>query len=1006
MRFSSAVLSAAIFSILSSPSIGFANSNHPQQQAKELYKSAKGTQVTTLAEAARKSKRLVGSAVSQGTLNSAGENYRSIVVNEFDYITPENSGKWGPLQANGPDEWDFSQHDQLVAFAQDNNKLYKGHTLVWHSQAPAFINDSLSAAELQNRIDQHIITTMGRYAGQFYGWDVVNEAIDDNANYRDSVLYRKLGSAFIADAFILAHSIDAKAHLYYNDYNIANINAKSDAVYAMLKGLVEAEVPVDGIGFQMHLSASSAPGYEELVENFRRFADLGLYINISELDVRVADLPWDKTAKLAIQQQIYHRVVSACMQFTRCETITTWGFTDAYSWIDSTFGADDPLPFDEAYNRKPAYYGLADGFMKVAPDALGTMPNLIANGQFETGYQGWSSWGGTLEQVDRKQYRHKLSEKKAKHTAKKDKKHSTHLKTGGSSALLVSNRTENWHSAVYDITTLLHPGQVYDAQAYSKIANAEEDLVALSIVFRCENEADVYLNIANDTANNQQWSTLNGQFEAPLCAIESASLYIEGPDAGVDLLIDRVSLRPTALVPDATGLGENIVANGGFESDAFGWFGFGSATITASAQYASSGTQSGYVSNRTATWQGPATSLYLDAQPGTDYQLLAWVRAEQGSTQINGTVKASCAEGDQYIGIASVVANDSGWSTLSGSFSVPNCDLLDLTLYFEGPAAGENFYLDEIYVRQVLSSAIANLVSNGGFESGVNGWSAWGGATLSASSLFAHSGTLSALLSNRSGTWQGPVYDLLPKVVAGGFYEVNAWGRLAGVAVDSLNITLKTACSDGSENYHQLASVMATDAEWTELNGTVVLPNCTLTQAFLYFDGPSIGADIFLDDVVVTGEENANSGNLVNNADFEAGLANWITWGGTLSLTSTAHAGNQAALLSDRSGTWQGPVYNLLGVVEAGQSYDFNAWGMISGAATSTMNITIKTVCDDGSQNYLQAASTSVNDLAWTELSGSVTLPDCNLTEVSLYFDGPAVGIDTLLDDVSVTLSF
>src|SRR5690606_12965935 len=127
--------------------------------------------------------------------------------------------------------------------------------------------------------------------------------------------------------------------------------------------------------------------------------------------------------------------------------------------------------------------------------------------------------------------------------------------------------------------------------------------------------------------------------------------------------------------------------------------------------------------------------------------------------------------------------------------------------------------------------------------------------------------------------------------------------------------------------------------------------------------------------------------------------------GGTLvATTDEARSGSQSALLYGRTGTWQGPVYNLLSAVQPGETYDFSAWGRIGGVSASNMNITVKTVCSDGTENYGQAASIGVNDMEWTELAGSLTMPSCSLTEVSMYFDGPDTSADIYLDDVLVTL--
>lgn len=783
--------------------------------------------VKTLADAARSARRLMGTAVSEGVLSSGEAQYGALLDEQFDYITPENSGKWGSLQPHSADEWAFENHDSLVTYAQEQDKLYKGHTLVWHSQAPSFINDSLSAAELQELIDQHITTTMSRYAGEIYAWDVVNEAMGDDGNYRDSVFFRKLGKAFIADAFILADTIDPQAKLLYNDYNIAGINAKSNAVYAMLKELVEAGVPVDGIGFQMHLTAANAPGYDELVANFQRFADLGLSVNVSEMDVRLASLPWDRATKLALQRQVYHRVASACAAVAACEAVTTWGFTDNYSWIDSTYAPDDPLQYDEQYQRKPAWYGILDGLMDIAPPALGTMPNLLDNGHFESGFTGWQAKGGTLVREGAAVF-------------------------DGWNALRVTKRANTSAGASYAVTDVVQPGQTYKVAAQVRRANGPSLAdIQLKVSHACADGSSADTLVATVSGAKDKWLALSGSVDLPECELTNVAVSISGPAAKSDLLIDAVSVQPTVLVPDAADLGPNIVQNADFEIDAFGWFGFGSASVDISTATANSGTQSGYVTGRDQSWQGPATSLLLEAMPGAEYQLIAWVRTEEGTAQVNASLKTTCPSGDQYSGIASVSATDSAWSVVSGNFKVANCDFSDLTLYFEGPAGGVNFYIDDVYVRQLPPpDPSSNLIANPGFETGLTGWSSWGGALQLSSD--AHTGTQSARLTSRTGTWQGPVYNLLSAVQPGATYNFSAWGKIGGLSSANMNITVKTTCADGTSAYNQAASVGVNDSTWTELAGSLAMPACTLTEVALYFDGPAVEADVYLDDVSVT----------------------------------------------------------------------------------------------------------------------------------------------------------
>ena len=197
----------------------------------------------------------------------------------------------------------------------------KGHALVRHGAVPGWAN-SLSNADFRAAVERHIRTVADHYRGQVYAWDVVNEAIaDDGPGLRDSVFRQKLGDGDIADAFRLAHQVDPQALLFYNDYGGEDLNAKSDRIYDLVRGLVQQGVPIDGVGLQMHISASNPPDAAAVASNMRRLVSLGLRVNISEMDVQVRDLP--PTTRLDVQKSVYHSIVSACVAESRCEAVTS-----------------------------------------------------------------------------------------------------------------------------------------------------------------------------------------------------------------------------------------------------------------------------------------------------------------------------------------------------------------------------------------------------------------------------------------------------------------------------------------------------------------------------------------------------------------------------------------------------------------------------------------------------------------------------------------------------------
>ncbi|MFC4561843.1 endo-1,4-beta-xylanase [Nocardiopsis mangrovi] len=293
----------------------------------------------------------IGSGVEAWLLNGE-QRYRDIAAAQFNSLTPGNEMKWASVEPSRG-QFNWSGADTIVNTARANDQLVYGHTLVWHSQLPSWLNNGgFSPAQLRTLMNDHIATTAGRYAGDIYAWDVVNEPFNEDGSMRNTIWYNNLGSGYIAEALRAARAADPQAKLYLNDYNIEGINAKSDAMYRLARSLLQQGVPLDGIGIQSHLILGQVPS--SMQQNIQRFADLGLEVTITELDVRI-QTPADQQ-ELATQAEDYRKVVTACVNVDGCTGVTIWGITDAHSWIPSTFpGYGAALPYDENYAPKPAY---------------------------------------------------------------------------------------------------------------------------------------------------------------------------------------------------------------------------------------------------------------------------------------------------------------------------------------------------------------------------------------------------------------------------------------------------------------------------------------------------------------------------------------------------------------------------------------------------------------------------------------------------------------------------
>lgn len=319
---------------------------------------------STLKEAGTRHKVLISTAVNPAHLDDT--QYANVLTTEFAGVEPENAMKFGTIHPRSNIDlhpYDFAAADRLVAFAQRHGMQVRGHTLVWHKQNPDWVMQSnFDTAQLNSILEDHIENVVHHFGNKIFAYDVVNEAFNDDGTLRDTIWYNQpgigfagKGTTYIATAFEWAHAANPAAKLFYNDYDAEIVNKKSDAIYAMARDFKNRNVPINGIGFQMHLTlnADTPENLQSFAANLKRFADLGLEIHITELDVRLRS---DDDANLAAQAKLYDEIVDACIRQPACKMIQTWGFTDKYSWIPTAFpGNGWALPWDSAYQKKPAY---------------------------------------------------------------------------------------------------------------------------------------------------------------------------------------------------------------------------------------------------------------------------------------------------------------------------------------------------------------------------------------------------------------------------------------------------------------------------------------------------------------------------------------------------------------------------------------------------------------------------------------------------------------------------
>jgi len=306
-----------------------------------------------------------GAAVNVNILKSNAQ-YRALVVREFNSITAENAMKFAVLH---PTQYSYSwkDADTLVNFAQLYNKRVHGHTLIWHNSLPAWVTNFVGdSTAWENMFRSHIQTVVLYYKNKVTSWDVVNEAFNDDGTFRNSVWLQHLGPNYIARAFQYAHAIDPAALLFYNDYGHEYSNAKLLAIQTLANSLIDAGVPIHGLGLQLHIHKNTSNN--SISAAIDSMLATGLKVHIAELDVAMnpennLSLTYDAT--IASQQFGKFKFISRLAKKIAPDKlfgITTWNVTDADSWIPAQYSRPDfPLPFNSSYQKKLAYQGLKDG---------------------------------------------------------------------------------------------------------------------------------------------------------------------------------------------------------------------------------------------------------------------------------------------------------------------------------------------------------------------------------------------------------------------------------------------------------------------------------------------------------------------------------------------------------------------------------------------------------------------------------------------------------------------
>ncbi|MCY0878715.1 MAG: endo-1,4-beta-xylanase [Firmicutes bacterium] len=312
----------------------------------------------------------VGAAVNGETVVT----HETLLVRHFNSITAENAMKFASLQPL-PDHYRFEEADALVDVAEEHGMAVRGHTLIWHNQTPEWVFRDQSGRlksrrEVLTTLKDHINRVVSRYRGRVYCWDVVNEAVSDGGDdlLRKSLWLETIGEDYLIEAFLAAHDADPQAQLFYNDYNECDPQKRAK-ICRLIRRLKSEGVPIHGMGLQAHWHLNS-PGIDDIERSLNDYAELGVRLQITELDISVynhrEDPPYRQmTPSLLLQQAERYR--AAFRLFKRyaevIDSVTFWGIADDRTWLDNfpVRGRKDwPLLFDTDHRPKPAFYAIME----------------------------------------------------------------------------------------------------------------------------------------------------------------------------------------------------------------------------------------------------------------------------------------------------------------------------------------------------------------------------------------------------------------------------------------------------------------------------------------------------------------------------------------------------------------------------------------------------------------------------------------------------------------------
>ncbi|KAI3878931.1 hypothetical protein MKX03_037328 [Papaver bracteatum] len=598
----------------------------------------------------------------------------------------------------------------------------------------------------------------------------------------------------------------------------------------------------------------------------------------------------------------------------------------------------------------------------------------------------------------------------------------------GSKYVVTKNRKESWQGLEQDITSRVSTGLTYKVSSCVRVSSSPPELakVVATLKLEYQDSPTNYLFVGRVSASHERWENLTGTF----CLETMPSrvvLYLEGPEPGVDLLIDSVVCERTD---------NNIIHNHDFSGGLSSWhpnFCDG-LLVTRESGYpegvsANTGSNFAVITNRKECWQGLEQDITSRVSPALTYKVSACVRVSSsppGLAKVVATLKLEYQDSPtNHLFVGRVSASHERWENLTGSFCLETMPSR-VVLYLEGPEPGVDLLIDSVVCERTDN----NIIHNHDFSGGLSSWhpNFCDGLLVTRESGYpegvsANTGSNYAVITNRKECWQGLEQDITTRVLPGFTYTVSACVRVSSFHEEPSKViaTLKVENEDSSTSYLFIGRASVSKERWESLTGTFTLEAVPKRVVF-FLEGPDPGVDILIDSVVVSsyivskcepeiakpfndGDKNRDE-SIILNPRFEDGLNNWSARSCKILVQESMgdgkivpSSGRYFASATERTQIWNGIQQDITGRVQRKLAYEVIAVVRIFGnnVTTADLRATLFVQIPNQHDQYIGIANLQATDKNWVQLQGKFLL-NSSPSKVVVYLEGPPPGTDILVN--------